>query len=119
MNKKTKGNLIQLATVLLVWVPFIMFSGPQFIVADVFGLKVIPIAALVCGILSSFWNSLFQMGVKDWKESNVFQKALPILYLIGLLYLVTLTQQTYVTAVISSMFLGVLSSYIGRILVAK
>lgn len=121
MNKKTKLTVIQIVTVLAIWVTYIyIFMGdPEVAIASLFGLKVYPYLIIVFGIISSFWKSLFQMGLTDMGGSNLGSKLLPLLYLILLCYCITLIPQTYATAVVSSLFIGTATSYVVKVIYQK
>lgn len=118
MNKP-KTILICLATVLGIWIPYLAFFGVQPLVHDLLGIKFIPYVALAAGITSALWKNLFQMGLKDMLKTNFALKTLPIVYVLILSMGLTLIPQTFVTAFFTSIFWGVTSSYIGRVLFGK
>ena len=119
MTKNMKLSLTQVVTVLVVWGTYIYMGDPETMIRTMFGVQFFPYLALVCGLIASFYHTLFAMGVGDWNDSTLFAKVLPIVYLGILIYTVSLITQTYVTASVVSLFMGVATAYIAKIILQK
>lgn len=72
------------------------------------------------GITSSFLCILlpkyFDMGVNDWNESNIVDKLMPIAVCLIIIELISLIDKSYATVTLTSLLLGYIFPYIGKII---
>lgn len=82
---------------------------------EIFGVYVIPIVVAISAGLYCFVPNIFDMGVSNWKEANLYEKVWPILSVAGILYLSRLIHPTIAVALFNSVLVGGVFSYVGKI----
>lgn len=104
------GKLISSAIVWGLVIPFVGITT-----VEIFGIRFNTGLSVLFSILSLLMPSIFDIGLREWKEANILEKILPLIYVVLVLVLLKLIGNSYATLIVSSLFIGESAAYIGRI----
>lgn len=111
--------ITRIGTTVLILLPMQFMFENQMSIISIGGVKFSPLLAIVFGILSSAFPSLFNMGVEGWSKASLVPRLQPLLVTLPVIYLLQYIPQTYITAIFASYLAGLSASYIGRLIVPK